>query len=97
MNWGTYSQRRTLTKFRISSHNLEIEKGRYTNTPVEQRLCRLCTCKDDVEDEIHFLLECPSLADTRRETLSEIESRFSNLKFLDNRNKFIWLFSADDS
>ena len=41
-------------------------------------------------------MECPSLADTRRETLSEIESRFSNLKFLGNRNKFIWLFSADD-
>ena len=59
LNWGTYNQRNILTKFRISSHKLEIEKGRYMNIPAEQRICRLC--KLDVENEIHFLLECPSL------------------------------------
>jgi hypothetical protein len=41
LNWGTYNQRNILTKFRISSHKLEIEKGRYMNTPAEQRICRL--------------------------------------------------------
>jgi len=66
------------------------------NIPAEQRICRLC--KLDVENEIHFLLECPSLAiaNTRREILDQIESRFSNLKFLDNKSKFVWLLSADD-
>ena len=53
LNWGTYNQRNILTKFRISSHKLEIEKGRYMNIPAEQRICRLC--KLDVENEIHFL------------------------------------------
>ena len=42
LNWGTYNQRNILTKFRISSHKLEIQKGRYMNIPAEQRICRLC-------------------------------------------------------
>ena len=29
-----------LSKFRIASHNLEIERGRYTNTAKEDRLCK---------------------------------------------------------
>ena len=95
LNWGTYNQRNILTKFRISSHKLEIEKGRYMNIPAEQRICRLC--KLDVENEIHFLLECPSdTSQIRREILDQIESRFLNLKFLDNTSKFVWLLSVDD-
>jgi hypothetical protein len=66
--WGTYIQRNILSKFRISSHNVEIEKGRYMNIPAEQRICRLC--KLDVENEIHFLLECPSLANPSTATHS---------------------------
>ena len=30
------------TKFRISDHSLEIEKGRYNKTPCEERLCENC-------------------------------------------------------
>jgi hypothetical protein len=30
------------TKFRISDHSLEIEKGRYNKTPCEERLCGNC-------------------------------------------------------
>jgi hypothetical protein len=60
------------------------------NIPAEQRICRLC--KLDVENEIHFLLECPSQANTRREILDQIESRFSNLKFFDNKKKLSGFF-----
>ena len=31
LKWGIFFQRRLITKFRISSHNLEIEHGRYFN------------------------------------------------------------------
>ena len=65
------------------------------NIPAEQRICRLC--KLDVENEIHFLFECPSdTSQIRSEILDQIESRFLNLKFLDNTSKFVWLLSADD-
>ena len=81
-----FPEKKKLTKFRISSHKLQIEKGRYSNVPVEQRICKMC--KQDVEDEIHFLLESPSLAESRRETLNKIESQFPNLKMLNNKNIF---------
>ena len=93
LNWGSYSQRRIITKFRISSHNLEIERGRYKNIPAEQR-CKLCNL--DIEDEIHFLLECPKLANSRCEILERIYNKYINIKLLDSKSKFIWLLSAED-
>jgi hypothetical protein len=45
-----------LTKLRISAHSLAIEKGRYNNTPKEQRFCK--HCPTSVENESHFILYC---------------------------------------
>ena len=47
-----------LSKFRCTSHRLEIETGRYQNIARQNRLCKLCNC-NYVEDERHFLLVCP--------------------------------------
>ena len=44
-------------RFRISSHQLRIETGRYENTPRNERLCLFCT-SNKIEDENHFLLDC---------------------------------------
>ena len=48
-----------LTKFRLSAHSLAIETGRYCKpiTPANERFCK--ACKDKVEDEHHFLIDCP--------------------------------------
>jgi hypothetical protein len=48
-----------LTKLRLSAHSLAIETGRYCTPtiPANERLCK--ACKDKVEDEHHFLIECP--------------------------------------
>ena len=52
-----------LTKFRLSAHDLEIEKGRYDNKPIkaEERYCKFCKSNNNliVEDEFHFLMICP--------------------------------------
>ena len=48
-----------ISRLRTSSHRLEIEAGRWTKprkTPIEQRLCYSCHV---LEDEYHFILECP--------------------------------------
>ena len=49
--------RTALSKFRTSSHNLEVEWGRHTNpvTPLERRLCLMC---QEIEDEIRFNTRC---------------------------------------
>ena len=72
-------QRVLYTKFRISAHKLEIEKGRYIGLKVEDRICQLC--KDDIEDEVHFLLQCPSLQKERWEIIMNINDIRENKKF----------------
>ena len=57
------AHRSLLAKLRGGSAMLEIETGRYTGLPAEQRLCKLC--KSDVGDEAHFILTCPALQDSR--------------------------------
>jgi hypothetical protein len=48
---------RELTKLRLSSHSLLIEKGRYFRPKIkrENRLCSQC---NQIEDEQHFLIHC---------------------------------------
>ena len=50
----------TLMKFRCSNHKLGIELGRRDRTPREERLCTRCHM-NIMDDELHFVLECPSL------------------------------------
>ena len=95
LNWGSFCQRKLITKFRISAHNLEIERGRYKNIPSDQRFCNLC--KNAVEDEIHFLLECPNTEQIRKTILNDIFYRYPNLKNLNNKELFIWLLSAEEN
>ena len=42
-----------LSKFRLSSHRLEIERSRYRNIPKTDRLCRFCSM-NTVENEYHL-------------------------------------------
>ena len=63
--------RSELAAFRLSAHNLDIERGRHRhiNVPRENRICRLCSMSI-VESEFHFLLVCPRYSDLRRDILS---------------------------
>ena len=53
-----HKHRHVITKIRLSSHCLEIERGRHRNIPRNDRLCTLCIQRT-IEDEFHFILECP--------------------------------------
>ena len=60
-----------LTRFRVSSHRLEIECGRWTRpekTPLDNRKCRICNA---LEDEFHFILECPLYEDLRKQLINK--------------------------
>ena len=56
-----------LAKFRIGNHDLEIERGRHNNLPVNERLCKLCKTQNlsYIEDEYHVLLKCQFYQDLR--------------------------------
>ena len=47
-----------LTKFRLSSHNLLVETGRYHGTERSDRKCTLCNL-NTIEDDFHFILHGP--------------------------------------
>ena len=53
------SDRSVLAKIRISAHNLTVEKGRYTGILRHDRICKVCNT-GSIENEQHFLLECPA-------------------------------------
>jgi len=55
---------KTLTRFRLSSHSLSIETGRYNGITRNERKCVVCT-QNVCEPEYHFLLSCPLYKELR--------------------------------
>ena len=84
-----------LTKFRVSAHALRIETGRY-NCPhklaLEERLCWFC--KNTVEDEMHFLLECPLYSENRQVLLRECVTLNKSFVYFSTSDKFLFLLGT---
>ena len=55
-------ERVVFTRLRLSSHNLKIEKGRWSRTIRENRLC---DCGPSIQDEAHVLFDCPKTNEVR--------------------------------
>ena len=84
-----------LTKFRVSAHALRIETGRY-NRPhklaLEERLCWFC--KNTVEDEMHFLLECPLYSENRQVLMRECVTLNKSFVYFSTADKFSFLLGT---
>jgi hypothetical protein len=88
-----------LSKFRLSSHDLAIETGRYTNIRIEDRKCNQCNL---IEDEYHFLLVCPKYRHLRQNFFKPFYRHWPNLykleslmtstsrKTIENLSKYIY-------
>ena len=89
-----------MSRFRLSNHQLMIEKGRYARPKIEreQRFCY--NCLDKIEDETHFVINCP-VYNTEREKLFEICRNKSKGKILfdsipTEKQKLIFVMTSDD-
>ena len=51
-----------------------IEKGRYLHLERNERVCSMCN-SNDIEDEFHFILRCPSYNELRK---NYTKQRYSN-------------------
>ena len=63
--------RMALTRFRVSAHRLEVEAGRWhkpEKIPFQNRKCKRCNV---LEDEFHFLLECPMSKNLRKQYIKK--------------------------
>ena len=56
--------RRRLAQFRMGSHMLGVEIGRWQRLPRAERICQRCSC-DAVDDEAHMVWGCAALIDQR--------------------------------
>ena len=83
--------RRSLSRFRLSCHPLEIEIGRHKGIDREYRICQLCNV--ETEDEYHFLLRCPAWTYLRKRYLPEIFKFYVH----PSRHKFYRLMSSKDT
>ena len=88
--------RKLLSKFRLSSHDLEIETGRYGNEsiPSEQRIFKICDLSL-VEDEFHFLMICPKFSNSRNGLFKDVNNINPNFSASVDADKFVWLMSQE--
>jgi hypothetical protein len=71
------TRRITITRWRLSSHRLKIETGRYTR-PITERENRLCDVCNVIEDEYHAIFDCS--------VHRLIREKFKNSLKLDDKN-----------
>ncbi len=86
-----------LSRFRCSSHNLQIELGRHTKprkTELKDRLCKKCCV---LGDEIHHVTSCAINKDLRKDLFSKIENHNNNFKNLTNNQKFLYIMQSKES
>ena len=83
--------RKCLALIRCSSHPLNIEVGRHTGVLKEDRICKLCAKHDlgnIIEDEFHFICNCPMYTDIRSQLLPSYN--------LNTREEFIYLMMTEN-
>ena len=84
-------KRSLLSKLRLGTLDLEVEKSRKHKIPRAERFCKLCNT-GVVEDEIHFILNCPILSQSREPFLNALASQNIHFSQLSPEQKVKYLF-----
>ena len=88
-------QRVSYTELRLCDHKLRIETDRHLKFKVarQQRICYLYHRK--VEDESHFLLECPGLVQYHQQ-LAQCMNAYCKNYLLTNEEKIMFLMTNEN-
>ena len=84
-----------LVRFRISSHQLRNETGRYEKIPRDERIRYFCT-GNKIEDENHFLLYCKAYSQIRDTFFSKLETKIPDFKSLSHDTLISLLMNSSD-
>ena len=68
-----------LSRFRCGCHALHIDTGRWAGI---DRLCQVCHSSQEVEDEHHFIFECPAYNHIRTKHTNLFQQTFTVSQFL---------------
>jgi hypothetical protein len=86
--------KKAISRFRLSNHPLMIEKGRHLKIDKHERKCYFC--KDKIENEEHFLVNCP-LYSPQRKVLEDIcIETCTKYEDLTQEQKFIYLMTNEN-
>ena len=89
------TKRKDLNKIRINNHKLMIETGRYNQTPHIDRFCPVCN-SGIIEDEFHFLLQCPKYSIPREKFYNQIQHNFVDFNQLSCTELIIKLMKSQN-
>jgi exonuclease III len=95
LNITDQTVRKALSKFRLSSHSLEIEKGRHCKPKlsVGNRICKVCK-QGEIEDEQHMVTGCVLYGDLRKTLFDVIQK--SKPEIFTGPNVFYNIMSCKD-
>jgi len=93
----TFKYRQAFSKLRISAHPLQVEVGRYVRPkiPRNERICKLCGT-GSVEDEVHFLANCPAYSCERLVLYTFISDSCKHFSSMSDINKCIYMLTAEN-
>ena len=85
--------RKLFCSFRISCHDLEIERGRYCSPPKspDERICKVCNLQ--IETEEHFMLFCPKYRKLRLELFKSISMIDTTVLKIPHSERFVYLMN----
>ena len=90
-------QRKLFCTFRISCHDLEIERGRYCSPskPPEERICKICNLQPETEE--HFVLFCPKYRKLRTDLFSNIMTINADIFHMPQCDRFVYLMNNQNT
>ena len=93
LNHHNRKERVMMTKLRLSDHKLMIEEGRWNGIPRPGRKCPMC--REQVEDEIHFLTNC-QLYGTHDNYWNTVHEKVPQTRTLSNTDRFLYIMTQED-
>ena len=89
--------RKALSRLRLSSHSLMIEKGRHQRPRVERQERKCFICKEEVEDEKHFTVKCPLYENQRALLFQACCQNSTHFDSLNEEQKFVFIFTNEST
>ena len=81
------NQRAWLSRLRCSGHHLEIEQGRWSKTPIAERLCKTCD-SGKIGDEFHAVMSCKTFNVKRACFIGKMDSILPGFKDISKKDQF---------
>ena len=89
--------RTALSRFRLSNHDLLIEKGRHMRPRLERNDRKCFVCNDKIENESHFLTECPLYENERNSLYQACRENCVNFDLLNtNEQRFCFIMTNEN-